>query len=174
MQLCEHDVFFFTTFGGEALSLAAAKATIEVMREIPVFDHIERTGRKLQRAVDVIAGELSLHYVRCVGYPQRALVKIDSPSTSNPPPVLAIKALLQQEMIARGVLWSGFHNLALAHDEDDIAQVVEAYRQSLPIVHRAVLEGRVHEQLRGEPLVPVFRKVENFHTKPVVRRSEVA
>ena len=33
MQLCEKDVFFFTTFGGEALSLAAAKATIQVIRE---------------------------------------------------------------------------------------------------------------------------------------------
>src|SRR5262249_15427481 len=28
MRLCERDVFFFTTFGGEALSLAAAKATL--------------------------------------------------------------------------------------------------------------------------------------------------
>src|ERR1051325_3634845 len=29
MQLCDKDIFFYTTFGGEALSLAAAKATIE-------------------------------------------------------------------------------------------------------------------------------------------------
>ena len=32
MRLLDKDVFFFTTFGGEALSLAAAKATIEVMQ----------------------------------------------------------------------------------------------------------------------------------------------
>jgi glutamate-1-semialdehyde 2,1-aminomutase len=32
MRLCEKDVFFFTTFGGEALSLAAAKATITELR----------------------------------------------------------------------------------------------------------------------------------------------
>ena len=33
MSLLEQDVFFFTTFGGEALSLAAAKATILEMQE---------------------------------------------------------------------------------------------------------------------------------------------
>ena len=32
MRLLEKEVFFFTTFGGEALSLAAAKATINVMK----------------------------------------------------------------------------------------------------------------------------------------------
>ena len=33
MSLLEHDVFFFTTFGGEALSLAAVKATVSEMIE---------------------------------------------------------------------------------------------------------------------------------------------
>src|SRR5262249_61783806 len=36
MDLLERDVFFFTTFGGEALSLAAARATLEAMHESDV------------------------------------------------------------------------------------------------------------------------------------------
>src|SRR5262252_7162375 len=48
MRLCERDVFFFTTFGGEALSLAAAKATIQELatRQVPEF--LARQGRKIR------------------------------------------------------------------------------------------------------------------------------
>jgi glutamate-1-semialdehyde 2,1-aminomutase len=36
MHYCDRNVFFFTTFGGEALSLAAAKATISTLRTFNV------------------------------------------------------------------------------------------------------------------------------------------
>src|SRR5262249_23419811 len=48
MQLFDRDVFFFTTFGGEALSLAAAQATIGVLSAEKVPDHLARQGRKLK------------------------------------------------------------------------------------------------------------------------------
>ncbi len=44
MSLME-DVFFSFTFGGETLSLAAAKAVIEKMRREPVLDTIHRRGQ---------------------------------------------------------------------------------------------------------------------------------
>jgi glutamate-1-semialdehyde 2,1-aminomutase len=40
MSVLEKDVFFFNTFGGEALSLAAAKATINEMIEKNVPAHL--------------------------------------------------------------------------------------------------------------------------------------
>jgi len=42
MSVLEKDVFFYTTFGGEALSLAAAKATIKELK-IKKFLHISRS-----------------------------------------------------------------------------------------------------------------------------------
>src|SRR5580704_14107940 len=48
MQLLERDVFFFTTFGGEALSLAAARATIDLLRRHDVPGHLERQGLRLR------------------------------------------------------------------------------------------------------------------------------
>ena len=48
MRLCEKDVFFFTTFGGEALSLAAAKATIRELGDRRVPAYLERQGRVLR------------------------------------------------------------------------------------------------------------------------------
>src|SRR5213078_5046691 len=42
MSLLENDVFFFSTFGGEALSLAAVKATIAELRRKEVPAHLAR------------------------------------------------------------------------------------------------------------------------------------
>src|ERR1700759_5396616 len=48
MQLFQDEVFFFTTFGGEALSLAAAVATIQEMIEKDVPADLAAKGKKLK------------------------------------------------------------------------------------------------------------------------------
>ncbi len=45
------DVFFSGTHGGETLSLAAARATLDVLVREPVHDHLWRLGRRLQAGV---------------------------------------------------------------------------------------------------------------------------
>lgn len=162
MQLLEKDVFFFTTFGGEALSLAAAKATIEEMRQKNVPARLAETGRRLREGYDTIAAELGMHYTRCIGYDCRSMVTFDA-SAGNP---LEMKSLLQQEMIKRGILWSGFHNMSFSHTDEDIAYTLAAYRDALPVLRRAVEEGNIAGYLRGMPVEPVFRKTGNFNTKP--------
>jgi glutamate-1-semialdehyde aminotransferase len=161
MRLLEKDVFFFTTFGGETLSLAAAKATIEEIRAQRVPEHLARQGTKLMRGYNAIASALGLEATtRCIGLPCRSLV------TFTGREALAMKSLVQQEMLARGVLWGGFHTLCLSHDDDDVEQVLDAYREVLPILAEAIAAGDVGARLRGEPVEPVFRRTQGFHTKP--------
>ena len=162
MDLLEKDVFFYTTFGGEALSLAAAKATINELRAHNVPEHLARQGRKLKEGFNAIASELDMPYVSCGGFDVRSIVTFN-PSAGNP---LELKSLLQQEMIARGILWSGFHNICLAHTDEDVEMTLAAYRGALPVVKKAVDAGNVREALRGEPVEPVFRKTSNFNMKP--------
>ena len=45
---------------------------------------------------------------------------------------------------------------------------LEAYREVLKIVKKAVKKDKVAELLRGEPVQPVFRKTDGFNTKPAV------
>ncbi|MBL8744200.1 MAG: hypothetical protein JNK04_23995 [Myxococcales bacterium] len=73
---------------------------------------------------------------------------------------------MQQEMIARGVLWSGFHNLSFSHDDKDIAHILGAYNEVLPMLAEALADKAVEKRLRGKMLEPVFRKTDNFHLKP--------
>jgi glutamate-1-semialdehyde aminotransferase len=163
MALLERDVFFFTTFGGEALSLAAAKATVEEMRRMNVHEHLARQGAKLRDGYNAIASELGMAYTRCAGMAARSIVTFDA-SAGNP---LEMKSLVQQEMIRRGILWSGFHNICFSHTDDDVAYTLSAYADVLPVLRRAVAEGDVLDRLRGTPVEPVFRKTSNFNMKPV-------
>jgi glutamate-1-semialdehyde aminotransferase len=171
MKLLDRDVFFFTTFGGEALSLAAAKATIGELRSKDVPAHLERQGTKLRDGVRAIAAELGIDYLACVGLPARTMVSFAAKGTAAGLDALEIKSLAQQELLRCGVLWGGFHNVALAHDDADVAHTLASWREVLPRVHRAVVERRVGAALRGKAVEPVFRKTSHFDTKPKPKRA---
>lgn len=162
MKVLEKDVFFFTTFGGEALSLAAAKATINELKEKNVPAYLSKQGRKLKDGYNQIAEELNMPYTKCIGYECRSIITFDA-SAGNP---LEMKSLVQQEMIKRGILWGGFHNMSFSHTDKDVEYTLKAYRDVLPILKKAVDEKNVRGYLKGEPVEPVFRKVTNFNTKP--------
>jgi glutamate-1-semialdehyde 2,1-aminomutase len=162
MSLLEKDVFFFTTFGGEALSLAAMKATITEIREQNVPAYLSFQGEKLKKGYNKIAADLGMNYTGCKGYNCRSIITFD-PSAGNP---LEMKSLVQQEMIRRGVLWSGFHNLSFSHTNEDIEYTLNAYKEVLPVLQKAVEEGDILKYLMGDPVEPVFRKTTNFNTNP--------
>jgi len=162
MSVLEKDVFFFNTFGGEALSLAAAKATINEMIEKQVPAQLAKQGNKLKVGYNKIVTNLGMNYTKCSGFDCRTIVTFDA-SAGNP---LEMKSLVQQEMIKRGILWSGFHNMSFSHSDSDIEYTLKAYREVLPILKKAVEENNVIGYLRGEPVEPVFRKVSNFNMKP--------
>jgi len=162
MRLLDEDVFFFTTFGGEALSLAAAKATILELERHDVPAYLARQGRKIKDGYNAIARELGISYTAAIGHDCRSLVTF-SPEAGDP---LLAKSFVQQELIRRGVLWSGFHTVSFGHTDDDVEHVVAAYREVLPLLARAVRDGAVRESLRGDAVRPVFRKTSKFDTKP--------
>jgi glutamate-1-semialdehyde aminotransferase len=162
MALLEQPVFFFTTFGGEALSLAAARATLDVLQARDVPAHLARLGRRLRDGYNHLAAELGLDFTRCIGYPCRTLVAFDA-AAGDP---LVLKSFVQQELIRRGILWGGFHNLSLAHTEADVERALGAYAEALVLLREAVRAGDVAARLRGRPVAPVFRRTGDFNLKP--------
>ena len=163
LKLSEEHIFFYTTFGGEALSLAAAKATIEFMKKNNVIEYLDRKGIILKEGYNSIAAETGIDYTKAVGYNWRSLITFDE-KAGNP---LELKSLVQQEMIKRGVLWSGFHNMSFSHNDEDIDYTLKVYKEVLPILKDAVDNGKVREAIKGKPVQPVFRKTSDFNTKPV-------
>jgi glutamate-1-semialdehyde aminotransferase len=166
MQLLDRDVFFFTTFGGEALSLAAAKATICVLHDERVPEHLERIGSKVRDEYNALAANLGMPYTTCKGLGARTLVTFAATGAASFADPLEMKSLVQQELFTRGVLWGGFHNVSFAHGEAEIAHTLGAYREALGVLARAIEKKDVRGALRGMPVEPVFRKTQGFHTKP--------
>lgn len=153
--LADDDVFFFTTFGGEMLSLAATKATMLEMKEKNVIPYVHKLCAKLRDGYNKIAQELGMTYTKAQGLDYRSMVSY-SAEPANP---LHMKSLVQQELIKRGVLWTGFHHISFSHTEADIDYVLQAYGDVLPILQKAVAEKNVASYLRGEPVHPVFRNL---------------
>jgi glutamate-1-semialdehyde 2,1-aminomutase len=163
MRLLDEGVFWATTFGGEALSLAAAKATLEELREKNVHEHLSQQGQKLKDGYNRIARDLAMTYTRAIGYPWRSLIQFD-PNAGDP---LLLKSLVQQEMIKRGILWSAFHNISFSHSDEDIKYTLCVYEDVLPILKHAVEHNRVRNEIKGIPVQPLLRKTQDFDTKPV-------
>ena len=162
MDLLDKDIFFYTTFGGEALSLAAAKATINEIKEKNVPAYLQKQGNKLKEGYNKITADLGINYTKCSGYDCRTIISFNE-SAGNP---LELKSLLQQELIKRGILWSGFHNMSFSHSDEDIEYTLTAYKEVLPILKKAVEEKKVAAYLKGKPVEPVFRKTSDFNIKP--------
>jgi glutamate-1-semialdehyde aminotransferase len=149
-------VFFSFTAGGETVSLAACRATIEKMERERVIPHLWSQGERLQQHTNRAAASTGLaHVIRCVGLGPRTVMTFERPDGST---WWELKSLFQQECIKRGVLFTGAHNMALAHDEDTVTRASAVYDEVFAIVADAVDRGQVATRLEGPPVEPVFRE----------------
>jgi glutamate-1-semialdehyde aminotransferase len=151
------DVFFSGTHGGEALSLAAAAATLDVLAAEPVHERLWRLGRALQ---DGVRAAISAHgledWVTCSGAAPWTIVGVREPHPD--PGALPAKTLLQQEMLKRAVLFNGSNFICAAHTDADVAEAIAAYDGAFERLARA-LPDEVGRHLEGPPLSPVFRTI---------------
>jgi len=165
MNLFDSDVFFFNTFGGEALSLAAAKATIEEMKEKDVIKYISTNGRILIEGINKILYNSDIDFIEVKGYPFRSMLSFKE-SAGDP---LLQKSFVQQELFKRGILWSGFHNISFSHTNIDIEYTLSAYNEVLLMLKVLIQNNELASSIRGIPVQPVFRKTSDFNTKPVMK-----
>lgn len=155
MRWFDKEVFFFTTFGGEALSLAATKATLLEMKDKNVQQVIWQKGTQLKDGYNAIAKSLKIETLTtCIGYPCRTMMTFRDAGGDS----LLLKSYFQQELIKRGILWGGFHNVCFTHTQADIDHALAVYREVLPLLKDSAEKGDTAGRLRGEPLQPVFRK----------------
>ena len=149
------EIFFSFTNGGEALSLAAASATIAKVRDANVPAALERKGKMLTEAVEaeIVTNGLT-GVIGLAGHPCWKILTVQDHEKARKE---AIKTLLVKEMMARGVLVNASHNLCFAHDRADLEQVVAAYRDVLPMVAEELSTGRLEERLSCPVIEPVFK-----------------
>ncbi len=144
-----------STHGGEAHTLAAARAVIEAYRTQTVIAHqhalVSRVAQGMRDRVARrgLGGAIEIH-----ASPWRVVVVCrDEAGTLS----LPLRTLLMQEMIGRNVLFQGIFMPCFTHTDDDIALVLESFDQSCAVYRHALRHG-LDGLLVGEPTRPVFRK----------------
>src|SRR5215468_7292703 len=140
------DVFVSSTFGGDALALAACRATLEAYRTLPVIDRLWAMGQRLQDGFTSLAARLGVP-ARAVGYPVHPKIVIDHPS---PEARRLLTSLFLQEAAAAGAIvhFAGF-NVSYAHAPADVDETLGAFERALRAVGLALADGRIAERLRG-------------------------
>lgn len=154
MKLME-EIFFSFTFGGEALSLAAAKATLTKLRTQPIVEEMKKIGRSIIEGTRRIIEANALGEIFSVsGHPTWSFLNIREVGGHS---VFEIKTYLMQEFHQRGILSMGTHNISHAHTEQDVASLLDTYTVLLPKVAELLKSDQLRGALRCAPLVPLFK-----------------
>ena len=150
------EVFFSFTFGGEAVSLAAARATLKKLEREKVETQLWRSGLQLKEGYNLFARGLGLAEVtQCVGLPPRTVVQFKG---KDEPESLALKSFFQQECLKRGLLFTGYHLPSHSHREAEVDQILRVYCSAMKVLAEAVEKKQVAQRLEGRPVQPVFRQ----------------
>ena len=153
MALME-EVFFSFTMGGETLSLAATKATLEKIARDDTLQHIAETGQVLLDGMKPLLARHDLADVMdVIGDPSWSLITFTKQPGLD---AFTLKTLFIQECCARGVLNIGLHFLNYAHTRDDMQHALAVYDQVFACLREAIDSGDLNSYLKAEPLVPLF------------------
>lgn len=142
-----------TTHGAEMPGLGAFLATLRIYREEDVVGHLWRYGAALRDGIAQVAARHGL----------AAQVHTDGPAIClnyltrdrDGTPSLALRTLLAQELLARGVMMPWIA-VSQAHGPAELEQTLTALDGALAVYAQA-LDGGVERFLQGPAIRPVFR-----------------
>lgn len=148
------NIFFSGTFGGELLSLAAAKATINLYKNFDVCGELNLIGSTLADGLKQIISGLELeNVIEVSGHPTWLFLLWKSAFGQ---PVENIKSFFLQEMFKAGVLVLSTHNISLGLKKRDIGKVLIAYELVLTHLKDALLSDTLSLRLKCDPVKNLF------------------
>jgi glutamate-1-semialdehyde 2,1-aminomutase len=148
-------IFFSGTFGGELLSLTAAREVLLMHQLDLVAPKLINIGERINDGLNQIIVELDLGTIlRTSGHPSWTFLNW---SADNENSVDELKTFFLQEMFKEGVLVLNTHNVTTSMGPQQIAFLLEKYETVLRRLKTALNSGGVRKSLEVEPLVPLFR-----------------
>lgn len=142
--------FFSMTFGGEALSIAAAIATIKELKTKD-YSHIWKLGDALAHGMEKMAEKHDLK-INFAGSGPRHNLSFDSDYEDAG----GMKDLFYQEMVKQGILFPNVIYIQFSHTMKDIEKTIKAADNAFSIVKNNM--NNIDSVLEGQRSVSVFRK----------------
>jgi glutamate-1-semialdehyde aminotransferase/predicted aldo/keto reductase-like oxidoreductase len=139
-----HKTHFCATFRGEAYSLAAARAALEIYRSEPVADHIWRYGEALRRGIHDVCRQTSIAG-ECTGPPFRMAFIFREPDAARRQ---LKRTLLMQELLKERIITvTGMMLPSYAHDDEALQRTIAAFARALEVVAYADRRDDLHRHI---------------------------
>jgi glutamate-1-semialdehyde 2,1-aminomutase len=142
-----------TTHGAETHCMAAAIEVMRTYQQQPVVERLHEQGQKLKDGLRAVIARHDVEdFVEVVGRPCNLVFATRDASGSASQ---GFRALLMQELIARGILGPSLV-ISYAHSDDDVQKTIDAFDGALPVYRQALIDG-YEAHLLGPPTQVVYR-----------------
>ena len=149
------EIFFSGTFGGELLSLAAARHVLERFRNEDIAQQLSNNGAQLAEGTSGLIQGLGLSdFLSLSGHPTWTFLNW---RPTNAYSVDEIKTYFMQLVFERGLLVLGTHNTTLAHTPRIQSRILDIYSEVFGEVRESISEGTLRKKLKVSPLEPLFK-----------------
>ena len=139
------EIFYSLTFGGETVSLAATKATMEVIDKYDVPSSIAKNGKYLIDRLNVLINKHDLDKIFSIdGFPCRNVINIkdfDDITAAD------IRTYWIQECTRMNILTAGYHIVSLAHNTKVIGFLLEKYDLVLKEIKKSLSDKSLINKL---------------------------
>jgi 4-aminobutyrate aminotransferase-like enzyme len=149
-------IFFSGTFGGEALSLAACRATILEMESRNAISQIDAYGRGLMAGIQDLVNRYALQEAIVVrGLSCRSIVEFCHEDEFES---RIRRTFFLQECVKRGLLYFGIHLPTAAHGERELDFTMAVLSEVIPLFAAAHQVNDFAARLEARVVEPIFRR----------------
>jgi glutamate-1-semialdehyde 2,1-aminomutase len=149
------EIFFSGTFGGELMSLTAAKTVLKRQMSEGVCEELRSNGEDLSNLTELAIAHNSLENVLNIsGHPTWKFLNW---SPSEIFSVDEIRTYFMQEVFKRGILVLGTHNISLAHTPKVSRNISDIYSVVFGELSRVIANESLRNELAAKPLKPLFK-----------------
>ena len=149
------EIFFSGTFGGELLSLAAAKNVLERHLDNDVCENLAISGTNLANLTKKAIYESGLQNVLSLsGHPTWQFLKWNRSGAASEDEV---KTYFMQEVFKRGLLVLSTHNISLAHTEKVLSKISDIYQSVFHQIRHEIDNETLRDNLDVDAIKPLFK-----------------
>lgn len=149
------EIFFSGTFGGETLSLAAAKAVLEKIKNEKVLEHLNELGTYLHKELENLIDKLNVRsFINFSGHPSWSFLIFSDVECFTS---WQLKTFFMQEMFKREIFTIGAQTISFSHTKEDIDKLLFAYNEVFAMMKEYTMSGELVEKTDCEPLKPLFK-----------------
>lgn len=149
------EIFFSGTFGGELLSLAAAKCVLERHLTDAICETLADTGEKLTDQLEATINQFYLDKTLSFsGHPSWKFLNWQATDIYTAD---EIKTYFMQKAFQNGLIVLSTHNITTAFNSRVIKNTTKKYTKVLSELSYAIQNRRLREELKVLPLKPLFK-----------------